>query len=410
MNIYDIYGNETTILNSDYLRIMENNLASAMGERIKALEETDQRRELPVLRLYGDISGMTKDDAVNLDAEFTDGVRSFKCIAKTKWQGQSSLQYPKKNFNIKFIDKSKNKLNLSFKDWYLTNGFHLKANYYDYSMSRNNVGVALGRKCFPEMYPNNAMGVVDGFPCILYINDVWHGCYTWNLSQTEDLFAMDTTNPDHVCFRPADISWDIENFEIRCPETQTALHTELLTRMVNWTKTCTDADFRSNAKKYFNVNSLINYWLFVEIACAGDSMVNNSTWATWDGKIWYVLWYDADIIFGQNSELYDPSTDLIEMSKTTYTKKYNPIWEKLLTNFYSELCSRYAELRESLFPDAATIIKYFTDYTEMWGSDNLQQEYQKWSGRPLQSDRIQNKTSWITSRLAYCDNKYGYTS
>lgn len=411
-SIYDPEGNEYSIggdANKDELMIDINNLLSLTQSRITNLENFHDEFNLPVLKLYGDVSEMNKDNAVLLRAVYTDGVRSFECIAKTKWQGSTSIDYPKKNYNIKFIDGKDNKVKMIFKDWYATNKYHMKANYYDYSMVRNVVGVQLGRKIYPNLYPNNARGVIDSFPFILYINDEWWGCYTWNLSQDEDLFAMDTSNPDHMCFRTDNNGWDIENFELRCPDDSTDYQQTCLTRMVSWTKSCDDDEFNNNVEKYFDLESLEYYWLMMDIGCAGDSMVNNATWATWDGEVWYVLWYDLDIIFGQNSALYTPTTDLIAMSKIdTYSNKYNPIWERLYNTKYEDLCQKYAELRKKWFMNASTIIAYFTDYKNKWGEENLSKEYEKWNGKPFANDNIDNMTEWITQRLAYCDDKYDY--
>lgn len=383
------------------------NQLQGLAKRLINIEQLHEEFKLPVLKLSGDMNGMSKDKSKTLSAEFYDGVMSFKSLCKVKWQGATSTSFPKKNFNVKFVDKAGNKYNTCFKDWYATNSYHMKANYYDYSLVRNNVGVEWGRSLLEKQYPNNARGVIDGFPFIMYINEEFWGCYTWNLKQDEELFAMDVKNENHMAFRPEDIGWFVDRFELRCPDVQTDHHTDRLKRMVDWSTNCTNEDFKNNVSNYFDLDSLINYWLFMDIGCCGDSMVNNSTWATWDGNIWYVLWYDLDICFGQNSSLYKSTTDLIEMSKTTYTKKFNPVWVKLNDNFFDLLCKRYTELRKTQFKNAECIIKRFTDYQDNWG-EYLAQEYSKWNGKPNKTDDIKNKTNWINERLKYLDNKYGY--
>ncbi len=413
--LYDYTGNELVIsgdANHDSMMVETKNLLSLGLDRVTKLEAMQSEYEIPVLRLAGDMTNMSKDTAVNMQAEYTDGVRSFKCIAKTKWQGQNSLNFPKKNFNIKFIDGNKNKVIMSFKDWYPTNGYHIKGNYQEYSMVRNVVGVKLGRMIYPNLYPNNAKGVVDSFPIVLYINNEFWGCYTWNLPQNVDLFAMDETNDNHLVFRPDNTGWDVANFEDRIREDETTPEQlAKLARMVNWTKTCTNEEFAANAKNYFDVNSLRYYWLLMDIACAGDSMSNNTTWATWDGEHWYVLWYDMDICFGYDQTRYPADTDLIALSKTEqYAYKYNPIWDKLYATDYTNLCDIYAELRETVFPDAATIIKYFTDYHDLWGENYLALETQKWGDKKMKTESIELCGPWITSRLAYCDTKYNYSA
>ena len=54
--------------------------------------------ELPILYLNGETTGISKDNAVSLDYIYGD--RTGSCTLK--WQGNSSLAYPKKNYTIKF--------------------------------------------------------------------------------------------------------------------------------------------------------------------------------------------------------------------------------------------------------------------------------------------------------------------
>lgn len=414
--LYKYNGDELSLAGKaeyDAMMVDVNNVVSLATNRVTKLEGMHNEFLMPVLRLSGDLSKMTKEKAVNLDAEYTDGVRSFKCIAKTKLQGRNSLNFPKKNFNIKFIDANKNKVTMSFKDWFPTNGFHVKGNYQELSMVRNVVGVRLGRDAYPNLYPNNAKGVVDFFHCVLYINDEFWGCYTWNLPQDKRVFAMDETNDNHLAFRCDNTGWDLEYFEDRVRDETTPEQLEKFARMVNWTKTCTVEEFANNVEDYFDLDALRYYWVYIDIALAVDNMVNNSTWATWDGTHWYPLLYDMDICFGYGQAQYPANTDMIAMSKTEqYAYKYNPIWDKLYQTDYTELCKVYAELREKYFSDAATIINYFTSCRNKWGTTYLDMEYQKWGdyrGEPWASERIELCGPFITDRLAYCDNKYGYT-
>lgn len=414
--VFDITGNEIVSDSSGFGADMQkvNALVSVNTGRIASLESLHSEFGLPVLKLYGDTSKMTKEKAVNLDAEYFDGVRTFKCIAKTKWQGESTLTYDKKNYNIRLQDGEKNKVLVSFKDWLPTNKYHIKANYSEPSLVRNSVGSQLGRKAFPNLYPNYARGEIDSFPFILYINDEWYGCYTWNLTQDGDLFAMDEDNKNHMVFRCNALSdsagWDMSGFEDRLRDESTEYSLQQLQRMVSWTKTCTNAEFYDSAKDYFNLDSLMYYWLTADIECATDNICNNTTWASWDGTHWYAMWYDTDLIFGMSSKLaFSPTLDLIaETKKSQFAYKYNPIWDKLYASFYTQLCEKYAELRENLFTDAQTIVGYFTSYRNKWGAENLALENQKWP--PLNPQRaIELCESDISSRLTYCDNKYGYT-
>lgn len=89
---------------------------------------------LPVLYLTGDTAGMSKDNAVSMNYAY--GERSGECTLK--WQGSSSLSYPKKNYTIKFDNAFE-----AAKGWGEQKKYCLKANYIDHSHARNIVSAKL---------------------------------------------------------------------------------------------------------------------------------------------------------------------------------------------------------------------------------------------------------------------------
>lgn len=89
---------------------------------------------LPVLALTGDTSAMTKENAVSLD--YTYGGRSGTCTMK--WQGSSSLNFPKKNYTVKFDNAFE-----AASGWGEENKYCLKANFIDHSHARNVVSAKL---------------------------------------------------------------------------------------------------------------------------------------------------------------------------------------------------------------------------------------------------------------------------
>lgn len=89
---------------------------------------------LPILKLTGDTSAMTKDNAVDL--QYVYGDRSG--TASVKWQGSSSLSYPKKNYTIKFDNAFE-----ASPGWGEQKKYCLKANFIDHSHARNVVSAKL---------------------------------------------------------------------------------------------------------------------------------------------------------------------------------------------------------------------------------------------------------------------------
>lgn len=89
---------------------------------------------LPILCLTGDTTGMSKDNAVSLDYVY--GERSG--TATVKWQGASSLAYPKKNYAIQFDNAFE-----AVDGWGEQEKYCLKANFIDHSHARNVVSAKL---------------------------------------------------------------------------------------------------------------------------------------------------------------------------------------------------------------------------------------------------------------------------
>ena len=114
---------------------------------------------LPVLNLFGDISEMTKDNAVPLTYVYGD--KSGAC--EVKWQGTSSIGYPKKNYTIKFDFPFE-----AAEGWGVQKKYCLKANYIDFSHSRNIVSAKLwgdvvkARRSTKNLFVPNYSAFVNG--------------------------------------------------------------------------------------------------------------------------------------------------------------------------------------------------------------------------------------------------------
>ncbi len=132
---------------------------------------------IPLLTLIGDTSSMSKDNPVTLQWEY--GENSGTCTLK--WQGSSSLSYPKKNYTIK-LDSD---LDIGYG---AQKKYCLKANYIDFSHARNIVSARLWGMMVAsranvhttlEASPN--YGAINGFPVAIILNGEFHGLYTWNI-------------------------------------------------------------------------------------------------------------------------------------------------------------------------------------------------------------------------------------
>jgi hypothetical protein len=165
---------------------------------------------LPILKLTGDTSAMTKDNAVDL--QYVYGDRNG--TASVKWQGNSSLFYPKKNYTIKFDTAFE-----AAAGWGEQKKYCLKANYIDHSHARNVVSAKLwgqvvkSRKAKPQPFDitkithtsnnpisdtnDNAISVSDGvvtFNRTMYEGVGW--LYGWTCPAGAYKVTFDCYNPN----------------------------------------------------------------------------------------------------------------------------------------------------------------------------------------------------------------------
>lgn len=205
---------------------------------------------IPTLALEGDVSGMDKENAKTLTYTLFGDDPNLKRTGTctVKWQGSSSVRYPKHNYTIKFdnaLDAWRlwqgylfdyyNSTNTGTGDnrerdtlaqnwtkpvvipdsvpegWGEQKKFCFKANWIDASHLRNIVGARLwGEMCASRGTRTHTAaitdkrteapnwGAIDGFPTIITINGEFAGLYTFNIPKDGWAFAMGEGASEYV--------------------------------------------------------------------------------------------------------------------------------------------------------------------------------------------------------------------
>ena len=369
--------------------------------------------DLPTVFITSDTaySSLTKETAVNGEISFIDWKSKFSLPIKIKLQGNHSLDYAKKNLNVTFYNNG-SKQKIKFNSWYPTNKVHIKANEFDYSMCRNSVGTKLAYDLCGKYLPTGARGYIDSFPVIVYYNNEYIGCHTVNLSQdgkTYNFKDSKETAGTNLAYRTKDATngWKTSSFwEYRgdADENSTmrnVFDTTVIPALNNASLT------KADIEAHFDVNTMIAYLAFAQIACAVDSMTNNWTLITWDGNIWYHTWYDLDICFGLGG--WQDGTN-ISSTKDVFTSvqgAWNSFFQQVKTLYASELEATYADMRDH-GADTDTIVSAFVDFQNRWGQTNIIADRAKWSSDKPNRNDITNLRTWLTERFTYLDNLYNY--
>ena len=387
--------------------------------------------DIPNVYFTGDISGMNKEVEKILTFSYKSNTKKINGFVKMKWQGTSSLSYPKKNFTIKmFKDEGcLNKDKHTFKNWgYETNKYVLKANYIDHSHARNIVSARLwndvvkSRKDYsllPTEYqsmPNG--GGIDGFPIKVYINGVYQGLYTWNIGKEGWTYGMKSEKDTYAvlcgenyvsgCFR-ATAKIDETDWSLEYPDTlQNSIKTSW-NNAISFVMNNSGNTFKNGLSTYFDVNSLIDYYIFAYFSCGLDSMGKNQIYATYNGTKWYAHMYDMDSTWGLYwngasfvSSSYRCQEDYESMASN---RAGNLLYIKLVENFGQEIYERYSELRRTVL-SIDNVIDRFERFTDVISNDLYKEDISVYNGIPSSNtNNIQQIRKYIVERANYVDGK-----
>lgn len=138
--------------------------ADKLNNAESGIETASLASDLPRVDLTGDTTAMTGDVAVPLQFRFRDGQQDVLAYASTKWQGDTSQGYPKKNLSFKFYSDSDLSKKLKWKpksSWKKDNSFNLKANWIDRTEARNLVNAQIQAQTFAStpLYYGNANSI-----------------------------------------------------------------------------------------------------------------------------------------------------------------------------------------------------------------------------------------------------------
>ena len=407
---------------------------------------------LPVVRMYGDMTNMTLETPVPMRIKYTSPNedkygQSFDLpYCQVNWQGTSSLQYVLKNFTARLKDENMAVFNYTpYPNGILEDTYCFKADYMESTHSRN-VGIAkFVNECLydsknPAQLVNpNIRNSVNGFPCIMYINDELQGMYNFNLDRystksfgytDEEKVLVYEISANSDTTAGAFFSWtessgkDEESyyksdFECLYPPTRAAGNDSLveLKRLIEWVDKSSDEDFKDNIGRYFNLEYLLRYYLFVLVFGAVDSLGKNAKLASFDGGLtWYFQVYDADTTCGlNNSGFLLFGTDIEMGDQNVFNTTGSRLWARVVELFQAELKAEYALMRQGRFT-VDNIMNYLygeqiSKIPATYYNKDMQRKYLDFGSSylyALHGSGEKHLKKWIRERLMYVDTLMGY--
>ena len=388
---------------------------------------------MPIIDLGGELPTY-KGPVNNVAFTYSSEDLSFNCYAEIKVQGASSSGYPKKNFNIKLIDEGGNKTKIKIVDqWGKESKYCLKANYIDYSQSRNVVsGQIFGeivKSRNDELMNTPNGGAIDGFPILVYNNGVYQGLYTFNIPKDNWMFDMShsdeknqaifmtTTWNNAVSFR--EISTNGFELEYASNEesqidNDTRWAYDSMLDLIRFVYNNDGEDFKNGIHQYADIDKCIDSMIYTFFICADDNTSKNILWVTLDGKVWFSSMYDMDGTWGMrwNGNIeFDASIHPISALKDgeglapeRNPSNYNLLWQRIYMNFFDRVCERYKELRREILT-MSNITMHFDAFFNSIPDIIRETEQKKWTGVPTQNiDHLEQILLFTRDRLALFDS------
>ena len=378
---------------------------------------------------FGGALQQTKDEAV-VPFRYISKTDDFSGYAEIKAQGNSSMSYPKKNQTVKMFKDAEctEKMKVDFKGWGKQNKHCYKANWIDLTHARNIVSARIWAdivksradyESLPELLrtsPNQ--GAVDGFPVKVYADGVYQGRYTVNIPKDKWMANMDDDLDTHCilcgegydsgCFRTASTAEWTDEIHDSMPSTISTRWVDV----INFVMNSTDEEFKANLSNYFDVQSLIDYHLYGLASCGLDAYGKNQLYLTYDGQKWFASMYDMDATWGNyynGSKILPDTYGRTEYEDFVGDRQGNLLFIRLEENFYEELQTRWAELKNGAL-SIENIINRFERFTDIAPAELVKEDYASttgggsFTGIPSQStNNIQQIRSFALARQAWTD-------
>lgn len=339
--------------------------------------------DIPVIYIHGEVPD--DKDYKRGTLEYFSATDKFTAYINYKLQGASTMALPKKNYTILLSpDPSRTtEMYKSFKHWGERTKFVLKADYHDVTHTRNLISARLwgkivsSRKDYNSLpselrnTPNN--GAADGFPVLVYLNNEYQGVYNLMIPKDRKMFGMNKKNENHVALVGAvndqsttQLQQNPCNFNAPWSSYSTAWEYEVgANAEESWDRLYNYIYANPNPtelEKYLDIQSAIDYYIFVRVILGIDSLARNVVLLTYDKIKWYISAYDLDNTFGTNMG------NQIEPDYSGYFNTYSELWPFLTNNYANKIAERYKELRAGVLSYGA-IVEEFEKYMRVCDED-----------------------------------------
>jgi hypothetical protein len=359
-------------------------------------------------------------------------------------RGAGAQRYDKKSYSFKLQDKTTGEdVEAKLLGLRSDQSWILDAMWLDCAKMRNRVCFDLWNDFHSVYYLDKepkAISGTHGYPVEMFLDGQYHGLYILSdkvdrkqlkLKKTGGYLykANDWTNETKMqsiggTYSNSSLTW--RGYETSYPDEIGSIEFKYLYDLVQYFATATVPDFESTFESHIDINSLIDYFIFINLICAYDNTARNVLWAVYDVNAstipkFQILPWDLDGTLGrtwdsrkidpERASGFDNGLTLRENSSAKYFKPFQRIMndnpKKIKTLIYNRLL---AAKDGALSPDnMAKKVDYYN--REIVKSGALNRDYQKWNGKTaygyadptVEADYMK---TWYETRLTYLLNYF----
>ncbi len=355
-----------------------------------------------------------------------------------RWRGSSSLNYQKKSFAIKLIDKNHEKTDASFLGMRSDNSWILDAMAIDKARMRNRVSTDLwndfaAESVIKQWEPDMTNGTHGHFVEV-FLNGQYQGLYCFTEKLDRKQLQLKKTRLGNVygalykskywnnsvgmwqCPSSYDnhaTMW--EGWELQYPDytEDEPIDWAPLYNAIDFVAKSNGTQFVKEVENWFDLDVWRDYFLYMNLLFAPDNMGKNMYLYVYDATITRqigVAPWDMDATWGRLWE-----ADACPADTNFYNTSHNlhDRLRKEMPHYDRETAERYADLRETFFATDAIQQRFDTYFALFNESGAGQRETARWSGTDNIELDFANEAAyirqWVEQRLQYLDQVFGYT-
>ena len=429
--------------------------AAAVGQAIKDANKFDPAKfGIPVLYLYSYRIYELHDKNTTLKNMVSYSFPYFNAtgmLKKFKVQGRTSAGLPEKNYTLTF-DRDY----VFLKEFGYQNKYVIKANYTDFSQSKNVVSARVWGKVRhqhdslsaitnsddeyladaqgnhilgitdPQLAVGKNAGAVDGMPIAVMVNDEFWGLYTLNVPKDGYMAKM----PAKSGYAIVSVGWsnlghqvdtgntsDFGDVEIEyCGSSSTAWVQSSFNQMLTALNSNYDdkSAFDAALRDYLDIDSAIDYYCYSVLIDNIDGINSNFLFQTFNGKKWYIAAYDLDETFGttkdfnsilranSNNSMSDLQNGIKHFGMTfENTAKNSRLFAQLWKYHKDDIIKRTQNLIDTVM-SAEEVSSMFLEFAQDIHLYLYMQDAKRWRNKPYTSIvNINQITNWYSQRVAW---------